>query len=258
MDVYAFAILAYEIVTGKNPYHELGKVTPFKLANKVMRGYRPKFDNTISKKMKNLLSRCWDENISQRPSFDEIYKLLISDFSFFEEDVDADEINQFIEDIENEIKVSNNKKNKEDKNGQNNVHQYDIKDDSLYLSLNCLLGNEKCQNFQKAAHNLKLASDEGNSLASFILALIHESGKGVTKNPDIAKNYYKQAAAQGNSYGYLYLGNFYLYGYDSKEDYKKAFKYYQKAANLGNKSAIVSIAYCHDLGKGVEEDEKSS
>lgn len=258
VDVYAFAILAYEIVTGKNPYHELGKVTPFKLANKVMRGYRPKFDNNITKKMKNLLSRCWNENISERPSFDEIYKLLTTDFSFFEEDVDEDEINQYIEDIEDEIKRSNNKPNKVEQNDQNHAHPYEILDYYLYTSLNNLLGHEKNQNFQRAAYILRLASDEGNSLASFILGLLHESGKGVTKNPDIAKNYYKQAAAQGNTYGYLYLGHFFYDGYECKEDYAKAFKYYQKAANFGNKAALISVGFCYYVGKGVAEDEKKA
>lgn len=108
VDVYAFSILAYEIVTGKSPYFELGKLTPFKLINKVTKGYRPKFTKNMTKKMKTLLSRCWDENTSERPTFDEIYKLLSTDFSFIDEEVDEDEINHYIEDIENECKKDKN------------------------------------------------------------------------------------------------------------------------------------------------------
>lgn len=42
VDVYAFSIMAYEIVTGKVPYYELANVSPFVFANKVISGYCPK------------------------------------------------------------------------------------------------------------------------------------------------------------------------------------------------------------------------
>ncbi|KAK8842414.1 hypothetical protein M9Y10_025997 [Tritrichomonas musculus] len=186
VDVFAFAILAYEIVTGKNPYYELGKVTSFKLANKVMRGYRPKIDKNITKKMKNLLSRCCDENINERPTFDEIYKLLTTDFSYFDEDVDEDEINQYIEDIEDECKLSKCKINKNDQQKEE-TNNYDLSKHNLIPALNFLLGHENEQNFVQSAYMLQVASDEGNSLASYILCLLHESGKAVPKNIEKAK-----------------------------------------------------------------------
>lgn len=182
--------MAYEIVTGKNLYYELEKVTSFKIANKVMRGYRPKFDKNITKKMKNLLSRCWDENINERPTFDEIYKLLTTD-----------EINQYIEDIEDECKQSKSKINKNDQQKEE-TKNYDISKQNLIPALNFLLGHENEQKFVQSSYMLQVASDEGNSLASYILGLLHESGKDVPKNIEKAKNYYKQSAKQGNSYGY--------------------------------------------------------
>lgn len=51
VDVLAFTILAYEIVTGEALYSELGNVSSFVLANKVMSGYRPKLCSNILKKM---------------------------------------------------------------------------------------------------------------------------------------------------------------------------------------------------------------
>lgn len=104
VDVYAFAILAYEIVTGKEPYYELGpNLTSFLLASKVMSGYRPKFSNDATEKMINLLSRCWSDNASERPSFDEIYSLLSNDFSYFDEPISKEEVNEFIENTLNQL-----------------------------------------------------------------------------------------------------------------------------------------------------------
>lgn len=146
VDVYAFAILAYEIVTGKDPYHELGKVTSFKLANKVMKGYRPKFEKNITKKMKTLLSRCWDENPTERPTFDEIYRLLTTDFGYLDEDVDEDEINQYIDDTEDEAKRSKTmQKVERSEIHKSENHDYDISSPNFYMALNRLLGHENEQ-----------------------------------------------------------------------------------------------------------------
>lgn len=57
-DVYAFGILAYEIVTGKVSYNELGeKNSPSKLIEKVTSGYRPKFPENVPEKMQNLIKK---------------------------------------------------------------------------------------------------------------------------------------------------------------------------------------------------------
>lgn len=50
VDVYAFALIAYEIITGIQPFSELGKINFFNLGVKVINGYRPKFPKGVSKK----------------------------------------------------------------------------------------------------------------------------------------------------------------------------------------------------------------
>lgn len=62
-----------------------------------MKGYRPKIENSVSDKMKNLIMKCLSVNPCDRPSFDEIYDLLSNDFSYLNEDVDKDCINDYIE-----------------------------------------------------------------------------------------------------------------------------------------------------------------
>lgn len=93
VDVYAFAILAYEIASGQEPYEEKGKhITLSNLIRKVLVGQRPKFTDSITEPMWELVTRCWDKDASSRPSFDEIFQELSTNFSLFNEDVDEDEI----------------------------------------------------------------------------------------------------------------------------------------------------------------------
>lgn len=85
-DVYAFGILAFEIVSVKVPYEELEKISTFKLANKIISGYRPWFTEEVPKSMVDLISRC--------PSFEEIFDQLSTDNSLFSEKVDMKEVNE--------------------------------------------------------------------------------------------------------------------------------------------------------------------
>lgn len=47
--------------------------------------------------MKNLISRCWDKYPERKPSFEEIFNTLSRDFSYFDEDIDENEISDYIE-----------------------------------------------------------------------------------------------------------------------------------------------------------------
>lgn len=100
IDVYAFSLIAYEIVTGKKPFYDAK--TPFALWQKVKEGQRPILTDDITEKMKKLLSKCWSPEIHERPSFDVIFNELSHDTSYIADDVNIDEINAFIDSISNE------------------------------------------------------------------------------------------------------------------------------------------------------------
>lgn len=112
IDVYAFGILAYEIVTGNQPYSELGKISAVKLVKKIISGYRPPISSDVPKKMKSLITRCLSKSPRKRPSFKEIFTELSNDFSYFDEDVDEDQINQYLEYLENGSKKDDNESQK--------------------------------------------------------------------------------------------------------------------------------------------------
>ena len=85
VDVYAFAIIACEIIAEMNAFIELRKKikSQFQFLTEIVeKDERPDFNENFTEKMKDLLSNCWSKNISKRPSFDEIFKKLSTDFSF--------------------------------------------------------------------------------------------------------------------------------------------------------------------------------
>ena len=83
VDVYAFAILAFEIVTGKEPFSENGKHPTFSAIIKNIRNLkRPVFASSIPDNMKDLIEKCLMRKNS-------------TDFSYSEETVDEEEINEY-------------------------------------------------------------------------------------------------------------------------------------------------------------------
>ncbi|RHZ77776.1 hypothetical protein Glove_173g61 [Diversispora epigaea] len=73
-DVYSFAFVAYEIITGIPPYHDLSHDKD--LALKICNGFRPKIPFHTPKLISRIIMRCWDARITYRPTFEELEKEL--------------------------------------------------------------------------------------------------------------------------------------------------------------------------------------
>lgn len=71
-DVYSFAMTCYEVVTGKYPFDGVKE----NLKVKIKAGERPKLPDDLSADLKNLITKCWDPNPEQRPSFQDICYVL--------------------------------------------------------------------------------------------------------------------------------------------------------------------------------------
>lgn len=251
VDVYSFAILAYEIASGQEPYKELGNITPFNLAFKVASGYRPKFNKNVTEKMKELLSKCWNEDVNERPSFNEIFQMLSNDFSYLGEDVDSDEVREYVEIIRDA--------NSRIESGNKIEKNFSKKSDELLSrALFVLNGNKSERNVPYALNLLKQSSESGNSFASLHLGLLYENGENVEKNIDKALFYYQKSAEQGNSSGMRRIGLCYENGFGVEQDYSKAFEFYDKAAKLGNTDAMNSLGIMYNKGKGVCKDPQKA
>ena len=73
VDVYAFGIIMWELLTSENPYHGLH---PVQLANMVLKfKMRPEIPENTPEDLKTLITRCWDQDPNNRPPFKELREL---------------------------------------------------------------------------------------------------------------------------------------------------------------------------------------
>lgn len=134
-------MLAYEIVTGKEPFSQNGKSATFAQFTKILfSGGRPDFPEFVTEKMKSLIQKCWSQNPTDRPSFKKIFELLSSDFSYINKKLDEDEVRDYIE----ELKEANGQYKSDDEKKQRN------NDDDLLSSL--LFDASDLEIYQKDIH----------------------------------------------------------------------------------------------------------
>jgi serine/threonine protein kinase len=86
VDVYAFGVLVYEIMTGEEPYKELRG--PLAIHKAVRAGRRPPIPNSLPKDLRQLIERCWAQEPKDRPPFDEIIEIFLSGDFNLPEDTD--------------------------------------------------------------------------------------------------------------------------------------------------------------------------
>ncbi|KAJ0960289.1 hypothetical protein J5N97_001860 [Dioscorea zingiberensis] len=73
-DVFSFAIVLWELLTGKLPYEF---ITPLQAAvGVVQKGLRPSIPKHTHPKLTELLKKCWQQDPSLRPDFSEILEIL--------------------------------------------------------------------------------------------------------------------------------------------------------------------------------------
>ena len=74
VDVYSFAMVCYEILTGHVPFFEIS--TPRMVKMKVLNCERPKLPHHCPPLLKVLIEECWNQEPIQRPTFEDICKRL--------------------------------------------------------------------------------------------------------------------------------------------------------------------------------------
>ncbi|KAK8880401.1 hypothetical protein M9Y10_003073 [Tritrichomonas musculus] len=93
-DVYAFAIIVYEIITNEIPFSNL---KAFEIGYKVANNIRPEFKYEPPDSYKQLIESCWSQDPKDRPTFDDIVDDLENDSGFITETVDENDYQMFID-----------------------------------------------------------------------------------------------------------------------------------------------------------------
>jgi serine/threonine protein kinase len=70
VDVYAYGMLLYELVTSKQPFTIGAKLSALQLAQKVIHAERPKFPPGVSADWREFIENCWSQSPGDRPTFE--------------------------------------------------------------------------------------------------------------------------------------------------------------------------------------------
>jgi uncharacterized protein len=84
---------------------------------------------------------------------------------------------------------------------------------------------------------LQPLAEQGNAAAQFQLGLIHDNGRGVTRDHAEALKLYRLAAVQGNAGAQRHLGELYFDGMGVAQDTARAYLWLHLAAGAGDKRA---------------------
>ena len=77
IDVYSFGVLIWVLWTGEMPYVKaMRHLTPFSLMVKLVEGLRPTIPTDVPEEVAGLMRKCWHEEPTSRPSFEEIGRVL--------------------------------------------------------------------------------------------------------------------------------------------------------------------------------------
>uniref|UniRef100_A0A674DMK4 Mitogen-activated protein kinase kinase kinase 7 n=1 Tax=Salmo trutta TaxID=8032 RepID=A0A674DMK4_SALTR len=74
-DVFSWGIILWEVITRRKPFDEIGGPA-FRIMWAVHNGTRPPLIKSLPKPIESLMTRCWSKDPSQRPSMEEIVKIM--------------------------------------------------------------------------------------------------------------------------------------------------------------------------------------
>lgn len=101
-DVFSFGIIMYEVITNLFPYSDLINRS-YHVSQNIINGDRPKFTAPIKESLKNLIEQCWSHNPKDRPSFEEIFYKLAYDQNYYFNDIQFNEIMDYIDTIKSDL-----------------------------------------------------------------------------------------------------------------------------------------------------------
>ncbi|RHZ60314.1 hypothetical protein Glove_355g55 [Diversispora epigaea] len=134
-DIYSFAMIMFEILTGIPPFHNVPH--DIDLALKICNGYRPEIPShmTTPQLLVDKMKRCWDAKSEQRPTAKELFDDFDNYKTNIEDEVRESEICKQIEECDR-----SNLTNPVNNNNTNSSTPYEIHPSAIYTS--------RCFNFK--------------------------------------------------------------------------------------------------------------
>src|SRR5581483_7469602 len=75
-DIYSFAMLIWEILSGQPPFANFNEYSDYELAMNIISGMRPKIGSEVPLKYKELMEQCWDADPTKRPNAEVLRDIL--------------------------------------------------------------------------------------------------------------------------------------------------------------------------------------
>ncbi|RIJ24390.1 hypothetical protein D1224_09180 [Henriciella barbarensis] len=101
---------------------------------------------------------------------------------------------------------------------------------------------------------IRRAAEQGLAAAQYRLAKLHESGLGVPRDLEKAREWTERGAAGGNVKAMYDLAVYYAEGEGGPQTYAGAAEWFRKAAEFGVTDGQYNLAVLHELGLGVSEN----
>ena len=99
------------------------------------------------------------------------------------------------------------------------------------------------KDYSTAMQKFRIASEQGNSMASLKIGNMYDAGQGVRQNFQEAIRYYKIAARQGHPLGYVFVSAMYENGQGVTQNRAEA----QRWKDLAKKCTAQNLKNCENL-----------
>ncbi|OHT01189.1 hypothetical protein TRFO_32077 [Tritrichomonas foetus] len=266
VDVYAFAILVYELITGCVAFAEIKNFAI--IAQKVTAGQRPPFTRPIDPIYKDLITNCWAQNPIDRPNFVDIVDIIDKNINkFLVPGINKREFLEYQSKIrEYSVKIPKKPKlkplspllkdhdlSKLSEESMRMIKDADKGDNEacFIIGKNLLNGNDNFPIDSDAAINyITRACDEYNVDAINYLGLLLLEGKYVKQDIETAYEAFQKGVRRNHPESMVYVGLL----LQAQGKYHEAAKMFLTSSDLGSQRGRLNYAYCLRKGLGVEQD----
>ncbi|KAK8897651.1 hypothetical protein M9Y10_015614 [Tritrichomonas musculus] len=268
-DVYSFALIVYYIMTSIVPFSDVRD----KFTVKLIDGYRPEFKSPINESYKKFIEECWAQEPNDRPSFDDIVKLLKKP-EFITEKVNKEDYLSYVKYIEDYQSSFDAKKKIVDledyiPEASASFARIDIAryveepKKTILSSIRKRLGIEQEKLFPFSEFNKlcdsckKLVTEaENDPDKQFIIAKnLHDGTSKFPKNIEISVRYLERSTEKGNIDSTIFLSRLLIEGNVVSQDIPRAKKYLNKLI-MNNKEAFDLYKQIIILEKNPSESAK--